>query len=64
MDMNLRELQEMVKGRETWSVAVHRVSKSQTQFSNWTTIYIIINNCDQVTSRAEHFGFATWYSGS
>ena len=30
MDMNLRKLWEMVKDRETWRVAVHGVSKSQT----------------------------------
>jgi len=30
MDMSLGKLQEMVKDRETWHAAVHRVSKSQT----------------------------------
>ena len=30
MDMNLRQLQEMVKGREAWHAAVHGVTKSQT----------------------------------
>ena len=30
-------LWEMVKGREAWCAAVHRVTKSQTQPSNWTT---------------------------
>ena len=34
MDMNLRELQEMVKDREYWHAAVHGVAKSQTQLSN------------------------------
>ena len=29
-DMSLSKLQEMVKDRETWRVAVHRVAKSQT----------------------------------
>ena len=29
MDMNLGKLQEMVRVREAWSAAVHRVSKSQ-----------------------------------
>ena len=32
MDMSLRKLQEIVKNRETWHAAVHRVAKSQTQF--------------------------------
>ena len=31
MDMNLSELQEIVKDRETWHAAVHGVAKSQTQ---------------------------------
>ena len=30
MDMNLSKLQEMVKDREAWHAAVHRVTKSQT----------------------------------
>ena len=34
MDMSLSKLQEMVKGREAWSVVVHGVPKSQTQFSD------------------------------
>ena len=34
MDMSLSKLQEMVKGREAWSTAVHRVTKSGTQLSD------------------------------
>ena len=30
MDMNLGTLQEMVRDRETWCAAIHRVTKSQT----------------------------------
>ena len=37
MDMNLSKLQEIVKDREAWHAAVHRVAKSQTWLSDWTT---------------------------
>ena len=37
MDMGLSKLQEMVNDREAWHAAVHGVTKSQTQLSNWTT---------------------------
>ena len=34
IDMNSSKLQEMVKDREAWSVAVHQVAKSQTWLSD------------------------------
>ena len=37
MDMNLGKLQEIVKDREAWRVAVHGVAKSQIWTGNWTT---------------------------
>ena len=38
MEMSLiKLLWEIVKDREGWCSAVHRVTKSQTQLSNWTT---------------------------
>ena len=34
MDMSLSKLREIVKDREAWCVAVHEVTKGQTQLSN------------------------------
>ena len=36
MDMSLSKIQEMVKDRETWHVAVHGVAKSRTRLSDFT----------------------------
>ena len=33
-DMNLSQLQEVVKDREAWCAAVHKTAKSQTQLSD------------------------------
>ena len=37
MDMGLGKLQELVIDREAWHAAIHGVTKSQTQLSDWTT---------------------------
>ena len=39
--MSLSKLQELVKDREAWRAAVHEVTKSRTQLSDWATTTII-----------------------
>ena len=38
MDMSLSELRVMVMDREAWRAAIHGVTKSQTEWLNWTEL--------------------------
>ena len=38
IDVSLSELRELVMDREAWHAAIHRVTKSRTQLSNWTEL--------------------------
>ena len=38
MDVSLSELREMVMDREAWRAAIHGVTNSQTQLSDWTEL--------------------------
>ena len=42
-DMRLSRLWETEKDRDAWCAVVHRVAKSQTQLSDWTTTYLLLN---------------------
>ena len=42
MDMNLSKLREIVKDSEAWHAAIHGVTKSQTQLSDWTELYFYL----------------------
>ena len=38
MDMSLSKLCELVMNREAWRAAVHDITKSQIQLSDWTEL--------------------------
>ena len=63
-DMSLSKLQEMLKDRESWCVAVHGVTKSRTWMSNWTTnVFILLCPVLVVTHKLSGGG-AVWHVGS
>ena len=43
MDMSLSKLRELVTDREAWRAAIHGISKSQTQLSNWTELIVVMH---------------------
>ena len=44
MDMSLSKLQEIVKDREPWHIAVHGVTKNHTPLSDWTKVVLNHHN--------------------
>ena len=53
VDMNLSKLQELVMDRETWCAAIHGVTKSQTQLSDWTD-WIISIEIERIFDNIQH----------
>ena len=51
MDMNLGELQEMMRDRDAWHAPVHGVIKSQTQLNDWTitAIHLLFRKASNYT---------------
>ena len=53
VDVNLSKLQEMVRYREAWRIAVRGVTKSQTRFSDGTTNRSVCHNNISQTGQLE-----------
>ena len=49
MDMSFSKLLEMMKDREAWHAAVHRVTKSQTRLSDWTIATSLRSSTSAIT---------------
>ena len=65
MDMSLRRLQEMVMDRAPWCVAVHGVTKSQTQLNDWTELKVTQWSFPHTRLRVQAFylnGPTKWWS--
>ena len=60
MDLSLSELQEMVMDREAWRAAIHGVTKSRTQLSNWTELNWMIMILENFITWETKILFSLW----
>ena len=69
MDVSLSKLRDIVKDSEAWCPAVHGVTKSQTQQSNWTTTraqwkIAVIREATRVCPQIRVLKLKCWQAGN
>ena len=65
MDMGLSKLWDIVKDREAWHAAVHKIVKSQTRLSHWTTMWnVSIPDSSAVKAAMQETLFDSWVGRS